>query len=133
MLTRSVLATVLLVTGLVAGGCGSSDKSSTTFGCSDLCAEINKCPSTTTPIDCTTLCADVATANSKGSCGSSFDTMMTCVGQHESEICGIQSGSTQFSCTYDSLGYYACAKTYCNDNPTDTGCAALHQFLPLYF
>jgi hypothetical protein len=134
VLTRSVLPTVLLVTGLIAGGCGSSsDKSTPTFGCADLCADINKCPSTTTQIDCASVCTEVTASNTKASCSPSFDTMMTCVGQHQSEVCTIGQTGAQFSCTTDSLGYYACAKTYCTNNPTDAGCTALHQILPAFF
>jgi hypothetical protein len=142
VLTRIVLPTVVLVTGLFAAGCGSStDKSTTTFGCADLCADFNRCPTTTTQADCPTVCAGVTSANSKMATSttcpaggtSSFATMMACVGQHPSEVCTIGQQGAAFSCTLDSLAYFSCAQGYCTANPTDAGCEALHGLIPTYF
>ncbi len=103
-----------LVCAFALVGCGTS------YTCKDMCADANKCPGATQE-DCNTSCADIDATNKAANCGATWDTFLTCVGDHKDLMCN-ESTSTGDACASEAMSYVGCLLGYCSTHSSDPVC-----------
>ena len=108
----AISAALVCAFGLV--GCGTS------YTCKDLCTDTNKC-SGATQENCDTSCADIDTSLKTSGCTSSWDSMLTCFGDHKDKVCVMMDG-TDTSCQAETISLGVCILMYCNSHASDPLC-----------
>ena len=101
---------VAVAMGLFGYGCGG-------MTCEEICEAGQECDGAE-PADCADSCADLEELNDKADCGTQFDAMLTCVSDHEDEICSEESEI----CMAESGAYMGCVLGYCMGHESDPVC-----------
>ncbi len=116
----AISAALVLGFALATGACGSS------YTCEDLCNDANKCPGATQE-NCSTSCSDISNVNKAGNCTTTFDSFLSCVGDHKSLVCSTTAPTSGSPCYSEMYAYAGCIAGYCLAHTTDPACTQFGQ------